>query len=62
MKASILVVAVAAAAVGLAVPALGTGGGDARKVLEAKVLAPVVAPYTGSSNPIRDLAGGGKPW
>jgi hypothetical protein len=46
----------------LAVPALGLGGGDGRKVLDANVLAPVTEPYTGSANPIRGVPGGGLPW
>ena len=46
----------------LAVPALGLGGGDGRKVLDANVLAPVTEPYTGAANPIRGIAGGGLPW
>jgi hypothetical protein len=46
----------------LAVPALSLGGGDGRKVLDAKVLAPVTEPYTGSANSIRGVAGGGLPW
>jgi hypothetical protein len=46
----------------LAVPALGLGGGDGRKVLDANVLAPVTEPYTGAANPIRGVAGGGLPW
>jgi hypothetical protein len=46
----------------LAVPALGLGGGDGRKVLDAKVLAPVTEPYTGAANSIRGVAGGGLPW
>jgi len=46
----------------LAVPALGRGGDDGRKVLDAKVLAPVVEPYTGAANSIRGIAGGGLPW
>jgi hypothetical protein len=46
----------------LAVPALGLGGGDGRKVLDANVLAPVTEPYTGAANPIRAVAGGGLPW
>jgi len=44
----------------LAVPALG--GGDGRKVLDAKVLAPVTEPYTGTANPVRGVPGGGLPW
>jgi hypothetical protein len=46
----------------LAVPALGLGGGDGRKVLDAKVLAPVIEPYTGAANSIRGIPGGGLPW
>ncbi len=46
----------------LAVPALGLGGGDGRKVLDANALAPVVEPYTGTANPIRGVNGGGLPW
>lgn len=46
----------------LAVPALGLGGGDGRKVLDANVLAPVVEPYTGAANPVRGVNGGGLPW
>ena len=46
----------------LAVPALGLGGGDGRKVVDAKVLAPVIQPYTGAANSIRGVAGGGLPW
>lgn len=45
----------------LAVPALGLGGGDGRKVLDANVLAPVTEPYTGSLA-IRGVVGGGLPW
>ena len=46
----------------LAVPALGLGGGDGRKVIDTNVLAPVMEPYTGSANPIRGVPGGGLPW
>jgi hypothetical protein len=46
----------------LAVPALGLGGGDGRKVLDANTLAPVVEPYTGTANPVRGVNGGGLPW
>jgi hypothetical protein len=45
----------------LAVPALGLGGGDGRKVLDANVLAPVTEPYTGAAT-IRGVTGGGLPW
>ena len=46
----------------LAVPALGLGGGDGRKVLQANVLAPVIEPYTQPANTIRGITGGGLPW
>ena len=46
----------------LALPALGLGGNDGRKVVDAKVLAPVSEPYTGATNAIRGIAGGGLPW
>ena len=49
-------------AVALVAPALGLGGGDGRKVLDAKVLGPVSEPYTGSANAIRGVPGGGLPW
>ena len=51
-----------ALAVTLAAPALGLGGGDGRKVLDAKVLGAVSEPYTGSANAIRSVPGGGLPW
>ncbi len=62
MKTSLLALVATALAAALVLPALGVGGGDGRKVLDAKVLAPVTVPYTGSANPIRGLNGGGVPW
>lgn len=56
---SLLGLAVAVALVG---PALGLGSADGRKVSDAKVLAAVSEPYTGATNAIRGLAGGGLPW
>jgi hypothetical protein len=50
------------AGMALLAPALGIGGSDGRKVLDAKVLAPVSEPYTGSANAVRGVAGGGLPW
>jgi hypothetical protein len=49
-------------ATALVVPALGSGGDNGQKVLDANVLAPVSEPYTGTTNLIRGLAGGGLPW
>jgi hypothetical protein len=46
----------------LLAPALGLGSDDGRKVLDAKVLAPVSEPYTGAANAIRGVPGGGLPW
>src|SRR4029078_4647746 len=46
----------------LAVPALGLGGGDGRKVIQANVLAPVIEPYTQPANTIRGITGGGLAW
>jgi hypothetical protein len=46
----------------LALPALGLGSSDGRKMVDAKVLAPVTEPYTGAANPIRGIPGGGLPW
>ena len=65
MKAPLLaVVAVLGAAVFL-VPAVGLGNGDSRKVLEAKVLAPLAPPYVsrpGAPVKIRDVPGAGAQW
>jgi hypothetical protein len=49
-------------AVALVVPALGSGGSDNRKVLDFDVMAGVSEPFTGGTNAIRDLPGGGLPW
>jgi hypothetical protein len=51
----------------VAVVALGavfgaTAGGNSDKILEFETMAPVVAPFTGSTNPIRGVNGGGVPW
>jgi hypothetical protein len=62
MKAALLAVVATAAAATLLVPSLGLGSGDGRKVLEARVLAAVVPPYTGAANPIRGVPGAGAPW
>ena len=60
MKKSLL--ALPLAALVLALPALGIGGNDGRKVADAKVLAPVSEPYTGGANAVRGVPGGGLPW
>jgi len=58
---SVLLLGLAAAGALLA-PGLGSGGDDGRKVIDAKVLAPVSEPYTGAANAIRGIPGGGLPW
>ena len=50
-------VAVAAVAVSAAF-----SGGDGRTVLKFETMAPVVPPYTGGTNPIRGVPGGGVAW
>jgi hypothetical protein len=62
MRTALLSVVGLAVAVALVAPALGLGGGDGRKVSDAKVLASVTEPYTGASNSIRGVPGGGLPW
>jgi hypothetical protein len=62
MKKAVLPLIGLALAVALVAPALGIGGDDGRKVLDAKVLGAVSEPYTGSANPVRGLSGGGLPW
>jgi hypothetical protein len=62
MKAPLLaVVAVLAAAVFM-IPGVGLGGGDSRKVLEAKVLAPLPFEYRGAAGTIRNVPGAGAQW
>jgi hypothetical protein len=48
--------------VGLAVAFAATAGGNSANVLKFERMAPVVAPFTGATNPIRGLNGGGVPW
>ena len=62
MRRSLLAAAAVIGVAALVLPALGLGGGDGRKTLDAKSLAPVVEPYTVASNAIRGVAGGGLPW
>ncbi len=62
MRKTLLLVLGLAVAAALALPAFGLGGGDGRKVVEARVLAPVTEPYTGAANSIRGVPGGGLPW
>ena len=62
MRKTLLLLLGLAVLTSLAIPALGLGGGDGRKVLDANALAPVIEPYTGAANPIRGVSGGGLPW
>jgi hypothetical protein len=62
MRKAILAVIGLTAVVALMAPALGLGSADGRKVLDAKVLGAVSEPYTGPTNPIRGVSGGGLPW
>ena len=40
----------------------GLGSNDSRKILEFDVMAPVIEPFTGATNAIRGVPGGGLPW
>jgi hypothetical protein len=62
MRKTLILVLGLAVGAALALPALGSGGGDGRKVVDAKVLAPVTEPYTGAANAVRGVPGGGLPW
>jgi hypothetical protein len=62
MRKAVLALIGLAAVAALMAPALGLGGGDGRKVLDAKVLGSVSEPYTGATNAIRGVPGGGLPW
>jgi len=46
----------------LGVAFAGAAGAKTNRVLAFDVMTPVVAPYTGSTNPIRGVNGGGVPW
>jgi hypothetical protein len=62
MKRPLLAVVVLVAAALLVVPALGLGSGDSRKVLDARVLAPLAPPYLGAAGAIRGVNGAGAQW
>ena len=62
MKAALLAAVVVLGAALLVVPALGLGSGDGRKVLEARVLAPLAPPYLGPAGTIRNVPGAGAQW
>ena len=48
--------------VGLLAQASAAGPGGNNDVLRWKTMAGVVAPFTGATNPIRNIPGGGAPW
>jgi hypothetical protein len=48
--------------VGLGVAFAAMAGENSAKVLKFERMAPVVAPFTGATNPIRGINGGGVPW
>jgi hypothetical protein len=62
MKAALLAAVVVLGAALLVVPALGLGSGDGRKVLEARVLAPLPLEYRGPAGTIRNVPGAGAQW
>jgi len=61
MKKLIAALAAAAAVAAIGVTA-AVSSGDGRTVLKFGTMAPVVEPYTGATNPIRGVNGGGLPW
>jgi hypothetical protein len=52
----------AVGAVGVQATAAKDGGSPGKDVLEFDVMTPVVAPFTGTTHPIRGVNGGGVPW
>jgi hypothetical protein len=60
MKRAIVILAIlAVGSIGLASTA---GSAGTAMILKADTMAGVIAPYTGSTNPIRGVNGGGVPW
>jgi hypothetical protein len=60
-RSSFVLVLGALLAAGLMLQSSAAGSRDA-KVVEFGSMAPVVAPFTGTTNPIRGIRGGGVPW
>ena len=56
---TVLAAVVTVAAIGVTV---AVSSGDGRTVLKFETMAPVVPPYTGPTNAIRGVNGGGVPW
>jgi hypothetical protein len=57
-----LSVALAVLALGLVGIASTAGSAEPATILKADTMAGVIAPYTGTANPIRGVNGGGLPW
>ncbi len=62
MKRRILVLAASLLTVPLVAATVSSGSSDGRRVLEFDVMAPVGEPFTGATNAIRGVPGGGLPW
>ena len=62
MKRRIVVLACSLLTVALIAAAVSSGSSDDRRVLEFEVMAPVSGPFTGATNAIRGVPGGGLPW
>lgn len=62
MKRFMLVLVSVVLAASVVAPVMSSASKGHRAVLEFDVMAPVVEPYTGTANPIRDVPGGGLPW
>ena len=56
---AVLAAVVTLAAIGVTA---AVSSGDGRAVVKFDAMAPVVPPYTGPTNPIRSVNGGGVPW
>lgn len=50
------------ALVAACIASTATAGGQLDKILEFDTMVGVAAPYTGTTNPIRGVNGGGQPW
>ncbi|MPZ69149.1 MAG: hypothetical protein GEU71_06415 [Actinobacteria bacterium] len=62
MKRYILALVAVALAASVATPVVSSASKRHSEVLGFDVMAPVVEPYTGTANPIREVPGGGLPW
>lgn len=62
MKRNIALLAASLLTVPLIAATVSSGSSDGRRVLEFDVMAPVSEPFTGATNAIRGIPGGGLPW